>query len=30
MNKSIPGFVIHPTKWIEADKLVLLPNNPNT
>lgn len=21
----LPGFTIHPTEWIEADKLVLLP-----
>lgn len=25
----IPGFVIHPTEWIEADKLVLRPSDPS-
>ena len=23
----IPGFSIHPTEWIEADHLILLPND---
>jgi hypothetical protein len=24
----IPGFAIHPTEWIEAGKLILLPQQP--
>jgi len=23
----IPGFVFHPTEWIEADRLTLMPTN---